>query len=101
MGGSLAFFASPGKAYLVKQLKQYQSSAPSRPGELKRQISQDGDPILGMPSDPAAVVDEAVKEISEEVEMRRRQGAKAKMPEGQELASELKERFTEKTGVQL
>ena len=54
-----------------------------------------------MPSDPAALVDEAVSEIAEEVESRRRRGSQVKMPEGKELASELKHRVQEKTGIAL
>ena len=101
MGGSIALFNSPLKAQLIKQLKQYQKTAPPRPADLKWQISHDGSPILGMPSDPAAVVDEAVKEISEEVEMRRRKGSQVKMPQGEELVRELKGRVKEKTGVDI
>ena len=86
---------------MVKQLKQYQGTARPRLSEMKRQLSQDEIPILGMPTDPAAVVDEAIKEISEEVEARRRQGSQAKMPEGQELVSELRQRVKEKTGLEL
>lgn len=71
------------------------------PAVLKRQLSQDGSPILGMPGDPAALVDEAVREISEEIETRRRKGSQVKMPQGKELASELKQRVTEKTGMEL
>ena len=54
-----------------------------------------------MPSDPGALVDEAVREIAEEVELRRRQGSQVKMPEGKELAGELKQKVTEKTGIAL
>ena len=94
-------FNSPARGYLIQQLKQYQGAASPKPVDLKRQLSHDGSPILGMPSDPAAVVDEAVREISEEVELRRRKGSEAKMPQGEELASELKGRFKEKTGIEL
>lgn len=80
IAASLAFFASPGKGYLIKQLKKRGDGRPPP----KRMESSDK-PILGMPSDPEKAVREAVDEIREEVELRRRNGFKVQMPDGQEL----------------
>jgi lysophospholipid acyltransferase len=93
VGSSLALFASPAKGYIVKELKRYQGAG--KPA-LHRTASTDGVPVLGMPDDPAQAIDDAVREIREEVEMRRRKGSIVKMPEGRELQGAIEERLGKK-----
>ncbi|MCJ1446478.1 MAG: lysophospholipid acyltransferase [Stictis urceolatum] len=81
VGGSMAFFASPGKVHLVQELKKRQAGI----SNVHSVESMDLHPVLGMPDDPAKEIDEAVTEIREEVEARRRRGSKVTMPNGQEL----------------
>ncbi len=49
-----------------------------------------------MPSDPAGDVDEAVHEIMEEVEARRRRGQSVKMPTGGEMKATVENRLGKK-----
>jgi lysophospholipid acyltransferase len=90
--GSIAFFASPGKGFLVRKLKQRQTP---RPG-LQRAESKERHPVLGMPDDPAREVDEAIREIREEVEARRRRGSKVTMPTGPELKAVVEDKLGKK-----
>lgn len=78
---TLVFFASPAKAYLVGQLKRR-----NRPHAL-RTVSQETvrPPTLGLPNDPERDFDEAVQEITSEIEFRRRRGSTVPMPTGDEL----------------
>lgn len=78
---SISFFASPGKAWLNQRLNKRNHP------QLRRTRSQEeiSHPSLGLPSDPGRDVDEAVEEIKQEIEMRRRKGSKVTMPTGQEL----------------
>ncbi|OJJ43746.1 hypothetical protein ASPZODRAFT_169051 [Penicilliopsis zonata CBS 506.65] len=78
---SLAFFASPGKALLVKKLK-----ARNRP-YVTRTVSQEAvrPPTLGLSSDLGRDIEEAVQEIKTEIETRRRRGSVVTMPTGDEL----------------
>ncbi|KAJ6782904.1 hypothetical protein PWT90_04893 [Aphanocladium album] len=66
---SLAFFASPGKAVLKKQLEKRQGKAQAK---LVRSVSTDsltgGHPILGISKDPERDITEAMEEIRTEVE---------------------------------
>lgn len=68
---TLAFFNSPGKAMLTKQLEKRQGKASAR---LVRTISTESltgkEPILGISKDPEYDISEAVKEIRAEVEAR-------------------------------
>jgi lysophospholipid acyltransferase len=80
IAASLAFFASPAKGYLIQQLKRRGGGRPA-----PQRMESSDKPILGMPSDPEKAVREAVDEIRAEVELRRRQGFKVQMPDGQEL----------------
>lgn len=79
---SIAFFASPAKAYLVKQVKR-RSSRP----HMARSVSNESIPptTLGLPNDPERDFDEAVQEIKSEIESRRRRGSVVAMPTGEEL----------------
>ena len=92
MGLSLAFFGSPAKAYLVGQLKARQGSGRE---PLSRSTSHDtsGHPLLGLPSDPGKEIDEAVQEIREEIENRRRRGSTVNMPQGLDLQAEVRRRL--------
>ena len=81
VAGSMAFFASPAKDYLIRELDKRNHPA------LRKTRSQEtlGSPLLGLPNDPGWDVDEAVREVREEVEARRRRGGSASMPKGEEL----------------
>ena len=81
---SVAFFASPAKAFLSKTLKarNRQTTVPSRPGmDGGRSASQrsvgsiENETVLGLPSDPVKDFDDAVHEVLEEVEARRGRGS--------------------------
>ena len=48
---------------------------------------------MGLPSDPGRDIDEAVREVREEVEARRRRGASASMPKGQDLKRAVEEKL--------
>jgi lysophospholipid acyltransferase len=64
---SIAFFASPAKGYLIRDLKKRNKSV------VSRAISHDsaGQPALGLPSDPARVIGEAVQDIASEISARK------------------------------
>jgi len=51
---------------------------------------------MGLPSDPGRDIDEAVKEIKEEVEARRRRGTSASMPTGQNMKAAVEEKLGKK-----
>lgn len=51
---------------------------------------------MGLPSDPAGDIDEAVREIREEVEARKRRGAPGRMPEGVEMKALVEEKLGKK-----
>lgn len=53
---------------------------------------------MGLPSDPAGDIDEVVKEIREEVEMRKRRGSKIGMPTGNAMRAAVEEKLGEKVG---
>ncbi|OLN81525.1 Lysophospholipid acyltransferase [Colletotrichum chlorophyti] len=73
---SMAFFASPAKQMLRKQLEERQGKAGAK---LTRTISQDSlsgrEPVLGVSADPQREIDEAMQEIKAEVEARQRKKA--------------------------
>ena len=81
VAASMAFFASPAKPWLNKRLSERNHLTPQR-SSSQSSINQ---PMLGLPSDPGQDIDEAVKEIREEVEVRRRKGLSASMPAGKDL----------------
>lgn len=66
---SLAFFASPGKAFLKNQLEKRQGKARAK---LVRSASNESltgkDPILGISKDPERDISEAMEELRSEVE---------------------------------
>ena len=86
---SMAFFASPAKAWLAKKLKERNQSA-MQPQEKREH------PLMGLPSDPGRDIDEAVKEIKEEVEARRRRGTSVNMPKGQDMKAAVEQKLGKK-----
>jgi len=72
---SLAFFSSPGKAYLKQQLSKrsnkLQSKMP-RNASSESLVHQGG--AMGLPDDPEADLDEIMDEVRREVQFRRERG---------------------------
>jgi hypothetical protein len=62
----MAFFASPAKLWLSKKLASRNATT------LKRPQSQEDLPALGVPTDPEKDLSEAIAEVKEEIESRRR-----------------------------
>jgi lysophospholipid acyltransferase len=89
IAASMAFFASPGKIWLINELKKRNQP------HLQRTVSQEtiGQPLMGLPSDPMRDIDEAISEIREEVETRRRRGSKITMPTGQDLKAAIERKL--------
>ncbi|MCJ1311607.1 lysophospholipid acyltransferase [Agyrium rufum] len=83
VAASIAFFASPAKSFLIQKLQERNQT----PLQRVRTNSQDAKnhPVLGLPNDPGREVGEAVQEVRDEVEARRRRGASISMPKGKEL----------------
>lgn len=80
---SLAFFASPAKVALIKQLKKRNGEA--RPATQRTQSTDSVKlPHLGMPDDPGRDLDDFMEEFKQEVELRRRRGQS--VPEGMQEA---------------
>ena len=77
----MAFFASPAKDWLTQRLDKRNHPM------IQKAFSQEttGHPMMGLPSDPAGDIDEALREVREEVEARRRRGNSASMPTGENL----------------
>ena len=67
----------------------------SRPS-THRTDSSGKHPTLGMPDDPAAEIDEAVKEIRQEIELRQRKGSTIKMPRGADLKKAVEDKLGKK-----
>ncbi|KAI0190093.1 MBOAT family protein [Astrocystis sublimbata] len=72
---TLAFFASPGKAYMRQILEKKSSGAPPN---LSRTTSTENlkEPVLGLSADPGKDANEAIQEIQREVEKARKDLAK-------------------------
>ncbi|KAI9854552.1 MAG: lysophospholipid acyltransferase [Trichoglossum hirsutum] len=66
VAASMAFFASPAKLWLSKKLASRNATT------LKRPQSQEDLPALGVPTDPEKDLSEAIAEVKEEIESRRR-----------------------------
>lgn len=90
---SMAFFASPAKAYMSRVLKKRNQSAVPQSKPEKVRLG----PLMGLPSDPAGDIDEAVREIREEVEARRRRGLGGSMPTGVDMKVAVEEKLGKKT----
>ena len=86
---SVAFFASPAKPWLIKRLRQRNQNV-RLPKEVKEH------PLLGMPSDPAGDIDEAISEIRDEVEARRKRGQSIDMPSGADLKAVVEDKLGKK-----
>jgi len=78
----MAFFASPAKGWLIKQLNQRAATATGGPADKGRTItnehlkSEDGkeeEPILGLPPDPDNF-EELVSEVKADIETMHRMG---------------------------
>ena len=77
IGTALAtgFFASPGKAYLIKQLNKRSGATTSKLQRTNSQESLAGrEPVLGLPPDPQRELAEIVQEVKAEMEARQRKG---------------------------
>ncbi|OTA97692.1 hypothetical protein M434DRAFT_391624 [Hypoxylon sp. CO27-5] len=76
-GASMAFFASPAKKQLRQMLEQRTREAGVK---MVRSASTDSltgrgrEPVLGLSADPARDIDEAIRELREEVEKARAEG---------------------------
>ena len=85
----MAFFASPAKPWLNKKLMERNRNA-LQPKEKAEH------PLMGLPSDPAGDIDEAVNEIREEVEARRRRGQSISMPSGADMKAAVEDKLGKK-----
>ena len=86
---SMAFFASPAKPWLIRKLRKRNQNS-LQPKEKAEH------PLMGLPSDPAGDIDEAVKEIKEEVEARRRRGQSISMPTGGDMKAAVEDKLGKK-----
>ena len=89
---SMAFFASPAKSWLTQRLNKRNHPM------IKRSASQEtiGAPLMGLPNDPGRDIDEAIREVREEVEARTRRGTNVIMPTGQDLKVAVEEKLGKK-----
>ena len=85
----MAFFASPAKPWLINMLRQRNQNT-LQPKEKAEH------PLMGLPSDPAGDIDEAVQEIKEEVEARRRRGQSISMPTGAAMKAAVEDKLGKK-----
>ncbi|KAL9601851.1 MAG: hypothetical protein Q9219_002202 [cf. Caloplaca sp. 3 TL-2023] len=105
---SMAFFASPAKMWLIGRL-----NARSRDEKVRQQQQQQKEyqqtlplpdqrkvehPLLGpgLPTDPGKELDEAIMEIKEEVEARRKRGGSVSMPTGKDMKAAVEEKLGRK-----
>ncbi|KAI9697929.1 MAG: lysophospholipid acyltransferase [Candelina mexicana] len=72
VAASMAFFASPAKPWLIKELRKRNAPAIQRTGSHESL----NHPMMGLPNDPGQEFDEIVKEVREEVDARRRRGSR-------------------------
>ena len=89
VAASLAFFSSPAKKMLLQKLdaRAKAAGATGREG-LHRTASETSlpkHPSHGISDDPEGDIQEAVKEIRAEIELRRRRGSKVEVPRGPDL----------------
>ena len=95
----MAFFAHPAtKPWLSRKLKQRtQHKLEQQQFEQRLKTEKLAEhPLMGLPSDPAGDIDEAMLEIREEVEARRRRGSKVSMPTGVDMKVALETRLDKK-----
>lgn len=71
-GLATAFFASPARAYLIKQQAKRSGPISSKMAKTKSQESLAANqPVLGLPPDPERDFQEIVKEVQAEIEARK------------------------------
>ena len=92
----MVFFASPAKAWLIKRLRVRNATATQSQEKVRPIEKEREQPLMGLPSDPGGVVQEAVTEIRQEVENRRRSGSRVSMPTGMEMKTAVEERIGKK-----
>lgn len=107
----MALFASPAKPYLIQKLHARNQPALEREAaataaaikQEKKDTRRYGDyrdgeehPLMGLPSDPGRDVDEAVREIREEVEARRGKGRAGRVPTGVEMKAAVEDKLGKK-----
>lgn len=85
----MTFFASPAKPWLIRKLKKRNQNS-LQPKEKAEH------PLMGLPSDLAGDIDEAVREIKEEVETRRRRGQSISMPTGGDMRAAVEDKLGKK-----
>jgi lysophospholipid acyltransferase len=73
---STAFFASPAKAYLAKTLNERSGAGAGLKKTYSRESLVGEEPVMGLPPDPQADLEEAVKEVRAEIEARQRKGTR-------------------------
>ena len=88
---AMGFFSSPAKPWLKHKLEARNK------GAIQKERETRGHPLMGLPSDPGEDIQEAVREIQQEVEMRRRKGSLVSMPN----ADEMRATVEQKTGKKL
>lgn len=95
---SLLFFASPVKSFFVKNLQKRAANATAANTKQVQAQAAKSEPetqTLGLPDDPGQDVDEAVREIKSEMEMRKKRGSLGvvgvPMPSGEELKGIIEE----------
>jgi len=94
---SMAFFASPAKAWLIKQIEK--RNYPYVPKTIAQEIQYP--PTLGLPNDPVREIDEAIEEIRHEVDLRRRRGSMVSMPSGDSLIRAIENKLGKSLDVNL
>ena len=107
----MALFASPAKRYLIRKLHarnqpvlQRAAAATAAAIEQERKEKwrygdyRDGEehPLMGLPSDPGRDVDEAVREIREEVEARRGKGKAGRVSTEVEMKAAVEDKLGKK-----
>lgn len=85
----MAFFASPAKPWLIKKLQKRSQNALQRKEKTEH-------PLMGLPSDPAEDIDEAIREVKEEIEARRRRGQIISMPTGGDMKAAIEDKLGKK-----
>lgn len=108
---SMIFFSSNGKLWLIRQLEARKKRAmglqpDGKAGDTVRMdrptigsrttTGAEGHVGLGLPDDPEREIQEAVEEIKQEVEIRRRRGSKIKVPTGVDMKAAVEERLGKK-----
>jgi lysophospholipid acyltransferase len=81
VGFMTAFFASPARSYLKRQIDIRNSKAgvSAKGGarahsKSKEELEREREPVLGLSADPEAEFDEVVREVRAEIEARQRKG---------------------------